>query len=65
MTAKTRDTESSWVDPDDGPELTEEMIEAAEIAVGGRVIRPARGRLGPDGVLWDASAAPPKKRARR
>ena len=42
---------SDWIDPDDAPEFTEEMAEVAEIAVGGKVIRPATGYLGPNGVV--------------
>jgi len=51
MDASKPDTESTWVDPDDAPELTDEMMEIAEIAVGGKVIRPATGTLGPEGVV--------------
>ena len=40
-----------WDDPDEAPELTEEMAAVAEIAVGGKVIRPATGYLGPNGVV--------------
>lgn len=35
---------SSWVDPDDAPEWTEEMFATAEIAVGDRIIRPGAWR---------------------
>jgi uncharacterized protein (DUF4415 family) len=42
---------SDWIDPDDAPELTEEMMEIAELRVGGKVIRPATGYLGPNGVV--------------
>jgi uncharacterized protein (DUF4415 family) len=35
-------TESSWVDPDDAPEWTDEMFDRAEIRIGDKVIR--RGR---------------------
>lgn len=41
---------SDWIDPDDAPELTAELAAVAEIAIGGKVIRPATGYLGPDGV---------------
>jgi len=34
--------ESSWVDPDDAPELDDEWFERAEIRIGDKVIR--RGR---------------------
>ncbi|WP_081974433.1 BrnA antitoxin family protein [Sphingomonas taxi] len=42
---------SDWIDPDDAPELTEEMMEIAELRVGGKVVRPATGYLGPNGVV--------------
>ena len=50
MTARTPDTPSEWVDPDDAPEWTDEMFDAAEISVGGTVIRPATGVLTRDGI---------------
>jgi hypothetical protein len=34
-----------WVDPDDAPELTDEMLDRAEISEGGRIIRPGRPPL--------------------
>jgi uncharacterized protein (DUF4415 family) len=36
---------STWVDPDDAPEWTDEAFARAELAVGGKVIRPASGTL--------------------
>jgi uncharacterized protein (DUF4415 family) len=36
---------------DDAPELTDEMFEIAEFSIGGTVIRPATGYLGPNGVV--------------
>lgn len=42
---------SDWIDPDDAPELTAELAEVAELRVGGKVIRPATGYLGPNGVV--------------
>jgi len=36
---------------DDAPELTDEMFEIAEFSIGGPVIRPATGYLGPNGVV--------------
>ena len=36
------DTESSWVDPDDAPELDDDWFDRAEIRIGDRIIR--RGR---------------------
>lgn len=41
---------SDWIDPDDAPELTAELAAVAEFSIGGKVIRPATGYLGPDGV---------------
>lgn len=43
-------TGQGWHDPDDGPELTEEILDVAEFAMGGRVIRSATGLLASDGV---------------
>ena len=37
-------TESSWVDPDDAPELDDEWFERAEIRIGDKVVRPGRPR---------------------
>ncbi len=52
MTANTPATATDWLDPaDDAPELTDEMLEIAEFAIGGKVIRPATGYLGPNGVV--------------
>jgi uncharacterized protein (DUF4415 family) len=45
MPAKKRVSKRIWVDPDDAPEWTDDQFERAEIAIGGRVIRPARGTL--------------------
>jgi uncharacterized protein (DUF4415 family) len=42
---------SDWIDPDDAPELTKEFFEIAQISVAGKVIRPATGTLGPNGVV--------------
>lgn len=45
MTKKIKSTKGVWHDPDDAPELTDEILDLAEIAFGDRVIRPARGVL--------------------
>lgn len=45
MTAKGKNTRASWVDPDDAPEWPDEVWGRAEIAVGGKVVRPATGTL--------------------
>jgi uncharacterized protein (DUF4415 family) len=34
-----------WIDPDDASEWTQEQFERAEIAIGGKVVRSARGTL--------------------
>ena len=48
---------TTLLDPnDDAPEWTDEMFEHAVLAVGGKVIRPATGYLGPNGV---AKGRPP------
>ena len=39
-----------WDDPD-LPEGTEEMFDIAEFSIAGKVIRPATGYLGPNGVV--------------
>jgi uncharacterized protein (DUF4415 family) len=35
-----------WVDPDDAPELTDEMLDRAEIRVGGKIVQVGRPPLG-------------------
>ena len=52
MTKSSADTGTAWLDPaDDAPELTDEMLDIAEFSIGGKVIRPAMGYLGPNGVV--------------
>jgi uncharacterized protein (DUF4415 family) len=63
MDASKPNTESTWIDPDDAPELTEEMLEVAQFSVGGKVIRPATGYLGPEGVV--RGRPPLRDRAKR
>ena len=42
----------AFLDPaDDAPEWTDEMFDIAEFSIGGKVIRPATGYLGPNGVV--------------
>jgi uncharacterized protein (DUF4415 family) len=53
MPAKKRGSKRAWVDPDDALEWTNEQFERAEIAIGGKVVSPARGTL--------ASRGRPKK----
>lgn len=35
-----------WIDPDDAPELTDEMLDRAEIRIGGRIVQRGRPPLG-------------------
>ena len=51
MTKSSAGTKTEWVDPDDAPEWTDEMFDAAQFSIGGKVIRPATGYLGPNGVV--------------
>ena len=52
MIASKPNTEGAWLDPaDDAPELTDEMLDIAEFSIAGKVIRPATGYLGPNGVV--------------
>lgn len=45
MTEKSAGSKAVWIDPDDAPELTDEILDRAEFAIGDRVIRPATGTL--------------------
>ena len=49
MTASKPAT-STWIDPDDAPEWTDAMFAAAEVSVGGVIVRPATGVLTKSGV---------------
>lgn len=52
MTENKPNSEAGWLDPaDDAPEWTDEMFDTAEFSIGGKVIRPATGYLGPNGVV--------------
>ena len=42
MTAKSAVTKSTWVDPDDAPELTDDFFEKADLMQGAKLVR--RGR---------------------
>ncbi|MDO9225766.1 MAG: BrnA antitoxin family protein [Pseudomonadota bacterium] len=44
MNAKLPVTTSTWVDPDDAPELTEEWIEKGTYRIGGKVVSPEEGK---------------------
>ena len=45
MIAKEKSMTPSWIDPDDAPELTEDVAARAQITIGGKVIREATGTL--------------------
>jgi uncharacterized protein (DUF4415 family) len=45
MNAKEKSMKPSWIDPDEAPELTEEVAARAQISIGGKVIRKATGTL--------------------
>lgn len=52
MTENAANSAPTSLDPaDDAPEWTDEMLEHAEFAIGGKVIRPATGYLGPNGFV--------------
>ncbi len=52
MSVSKPNSAADWLDPaDDAPELTEEMLEIAQFSIGGKVVRPATGYLGPNGVV--------------
>ena len=42
MNENKKDTGSTWIDPDDAPELTEEWFQKADLYHGGKLVR--RGR---------------------
>ena len=63
MIERRPDTERDWHDPDDAPELTDEMLDHAEFAIGGKVIRPATGVLTAEGMRPIAGKA--ERRAAR
>lgn len=44
MPKKKNATATAWVDPDDAPELTEEMLDRADFYVGDKLIKRGRGR---------------------
>lgn len=45
MRGNKQNSKVAWVDPDDAPELTEEILERAQFSVGGKVVREATGTL--------------------
>ena len=36
----------AWIDPDDAPDLTDEMLDRAEIRIGGKIVQRGRPPLG-------------------
>jgi len=44
MNAKGNDTKSTWIDPDEAPELTDEWFEAAHQYQGDTLVKRGRGR---------------------
>jgi len=45
MATKNDGSASTWVDPDDAPELTEEWFARAELRVGDKLVRRGRPKL--------------------
>lgn len=43
MSANRKSTRANWIDPDDAPELTQEVASRAQISVGGKIVRQATG----------------------
>jgi uncharacterized protein (DUF4415 family) len=50
MDVSSAATKVEWIDPDDAPELTDEMLEMGQRTENGRVTRPATGVLTKDGM---------------
>ncbi|WP_337997788.1 BrnA antitoxin family protein [Oleispirillum naphthae] len=50
MTGKSKDTRPTWVDPDDAPELTEEMFEKGVWKIGDREVDRAEGQAAASAV---------------
>jgi len=42
MTVSKKNTDSSWIDPDDAPELDDEWFAKAEVRIGDTIIRKGR-----------------------
>ncbi|MEA1617787.1 BrnA antitoxin family protein [Erythrobacter sp. T5W1-R] len=52
MSRNTKRSSEPWIDPDDADVVwTEEMFRAAAIYRGETLIRPATGKLGPEGII--------------
>ena len=45
MPKNAKDTTLAWTDPDDAPELTDDVFDRAELKHGDQVLRPAQGTL--------------------
>lgn len=45
MTAKLKNTPQPWIDPDDAPELTDELFEKTVWMIGDREISPDEGKV--------------------
>jgi uncharacterized protein (DUF4415 family) len=45
MSTKLKKSEAAFVDPDDAPPWTEDQLDRAEFAIGGKVVREAQGTL--------------------
>jgi uncharacterized protein (DUF4415 family) len=58
MPTSSKNEKGVWIDPDDGPEWTEEMFRRAAIYHGDELIRPASGTLTKPGR---PKSADPKK----
>ncbi|WP_242184030.1 hypothetical protein [Sphingomonas sp. CARO-RG-8B-R24-01] len=60
MTESVRHSDRGWLDPaDEAPELTDALLDVAEVSVGGAVIGPATGYLGPEQRRARPTAAAP------
>lgn len=44
--ASKRPARAAWRDPDDAPEITDDMLDRAEVVKGGKVVRRGRPSLG-------------------
>ncbi len=62
MSKNTKPISEPWIDPDDEDVVwTEEMFRAAAIFRGEELLRPATGKLGPNGVVGRPPSANPKQ----
>ena len=64
MSESKANSAGAWLDPaDNAPEWTDEMFDIAEFSIAGKVIRPATGYLGPNGVV--RGRPPSRERAKQ